>query len=195
MAITDIDICARALILIGASPITSFDDGTTEATVAANLYEDTVRDMLSRHRWRFASGQAQLSRLVDAPSAKWDAAYQLPSDLILLHGVTISDDQVAYDRYQDKVYCNATAEDVVFADYTFQANEDLWPPHFVTAVQYQLASIFAYSVAAQEGLSDLFEKRAMRQLMICRTLDSQSQTTRRLNVQRFNQVRTTTRGY
>lgn len=195
MAITDIDICARALILIGASPITSFDDGTTESTVAANLYEDTVRDMLSRHRWRFASGQAQLSRLVDAPDARWDAAYQLPADLLILHSVTVTDDQIAYDRYQDKIYCNATSEDVVFADYTFQANEDLWPPHFVTAVQYQLASIFAYSVAAQEGLSDMFEKRCMRQLMISRTIDSQSQTTRRLNVQRFNQVRTTTRGF
>lgn len=195
MAITDIDICARALVLIGASPITSFEDGTTEATVAANLYEDTVRDMLSRHRWRFASGQAQLSRLVDVPDARWDAAYQLPADLILLHGVTVTDDPIAYDRYQDKVYCNATAEDLVYADYTFQANEDLWPPFFVTAVEYQLASIFAYSVAAQEGLSDIFEKRAMRQLVICRTLDSQSQTTRRLNVQRYNQVRTTTRGY
>ena len=195
MAITDIDICARALVLIGATPITSFDEGTTESTVASNIYQDTVRDMLSRHRWRFASGQAQLSRLVDVPDAKWDAAYQLPADLLILHGVTITDDQIAFDRYQDKVYCNATVEDVVFADYTFQANEDLWPPYFVTGVQYQLASIFAYSVAAQEGLSDMFEKRAMRQMAIGRTIDSQSQTTRRLNVQRFNQIRTTTRGY
>jgi hypothetical protein len=195
VATTDIDICARALILIGASPITSFDDGTTEATVAANLYEDTVRDCLSRHRWRFSSGQVQLSRLTAAPDARWDAAYQLPSDLLLLHNVTVTDDPIAYDRYQDMVYCNATVEDVVYADYSFRATEDLWPPYFVTAVQYQLASIFAYSVAAQEALSDLFEKRALRQMTIGRTLDSQSQTTRRLNVQRFNQVRTTTRGY
>ena len=69
MAITDIDICARALILIGASPITSFDDGTTEATVASNLYEDTVKDLLSRHRWRFSTGQVQMSRLTAVPDA------------------------------------------------------------------------------------------------------------------------------
>ena len=195
MSTTDIDICARALIMIGAQPITSFDDGTTEATVAANLYEDTVRDLLSRHRWRFATGQAQLSRLTASPDARWDAAYQLPADMLVLHGVTITDDNIAYDRYQDMVYCNATAEDLVFADYTFRATEDLWPPYFTTGVQYQLASIFAYSVAAQEGLADLFEKRALRHMTMARTIDSQSQTTRRLNVQRFNQVRTTTRGY
>ena len=125
MAITDIDICARALVLIGASPITSFDEGTTESTVAANIYEDTVRDMLSRHRWRFASGQSQLSRLVDAPNARWDAAYQLPADLILLPGVKVTDDPIAYDRYPDKIYCNANSEDLGFSDSTFQAKEEL----------------------------------------------------------------------
>jgi hypothetical protein len=180
--------------MIGASPITSFTDGTTEATVAANLYEDTVRDLLSRHRWRFATGQTQLSRLTTVPDARWDAAYQLPADMLLLHAVTITDDNIAFDRYQDMVYCNATSEDAVYADYTFRANESLWPPYFTTGVEYQLASIFAYSVAAQDQLSDLFEKRALRHMTMARSIDSQSQTTRRLNVQRFNQVRTTTRG-
>jgi hypothetical protein len=194
VAITDIDICARALILIGANPITSFEDGTTEATVAANLYEDTVRDMLTRYRWRFASGQTQLSRLTDAPTSRWDAAYQAPADMLMLHVVTVNDNPIAYDRYQDLIYCNATTEDVVVADYTFRANEELWSPGFITAIEYQLASIFAYSVAAQTDLSDLMEKRALRQMTIARNIDSQSQTTRRLNVQRYHQLRTTIRG-
>ncbi len=194
MATTDIDICARALILIGASPITSFEDGTTEATVAANLYEDTVRDMLTRYRWRFATGQIQLSRLTEAPTSRWDAAYQVPADMLMLHAVTVNDNPIAYDRYQDMIYCNATVEDVVVADYMFRADEEFWSPGFITAVEYQLASIFAYSVAAQTDLSDLMEKRALRQMTIARNVDSQSQTTRRLNVQRYHQLRTTIRG-
>jgi len=194
VAITSIDICARALVLIGAAPLTSFSDGSTEATVASSLYEDTVRDMLSRHRWRFASGQAQLSRLTAVPDARWDAAYQLPANLLILHAVTVTDSVIAYDRYQDLVYCNAGPDDTVIADYSFRADEYLWPPTFITAVEYQLASIFAYSVAAQEQLSDLMEKRAIRYTAIARSIDSQSQTTRRLNVQRFHQLRTTIRG-
>jgi hypothetical protein len=194
VATTDIDICARALILIGASPITSFEDGTTEATVAANLYEDTVRDMLTRYRWRFATGQIQLSRLTEAPTSRWDAAYQAPADMLMLHAVTVNDNPIAYDRYQDMIYCNATVEDVVVADYMFRADEEFWSPGFITAVEYQLASIFAYSVAAQTDLSDLMEKRALRQMTIARNVDSQSQTTRRLNVQRYHQLRTTIRG-
>lgn len=194
MATTSIDICARALVMIGAQPITSFEDGTTEATVAASLYEDTVRDLLSRYRWRFATGQAQLSRLSAAPDARWDAAYQLPSNLLVLHAITVADNPIAYDRYQDMAYCNTSVEDAVFADYSFRADENLWNPTFVVAVQYQMASLFAYSVAAQADVSDLMEKRALRQMSIARNMDAQSQTTRRLNVQRFNQLRSTTRG-
>ena len=61
MAITKIDICARALVMIGAQPITSFTDGSTEALVANNVYEDITKASLTRHRWRFATTQATLS--------------------------------------------------------------------------------------------------------------------------------------
>jgi len=189
MSITSIDICARALILIGASPITSFNDGTTEAIVADNLYSDTVKDILSRHRWRFSTGQSQLSRLVDAPDAKWDAAYQLPADCLLVHGVYVNGSPIEFDRYQDMIYCNAVDTDEVYLDYIFNASEDLWPPYFVTLVTFQLASIFGYSVAQNEVLSDAFEKRAIRQFALARNLDSQSQTNKKLPVDRFIQFR------
>ena len=39
---SSIDICSRALILIGAEPITSFTDGSTESLVASNLYETSA---------------------------------------------------------------------------------------------------------------------------------------------------------
>ena len=43
---SDIDVAARALVLIGADPITSFTASSTEALVANNVYEDTVRTAL-----------------------------------------------------------------------------------------------------------------------------------------------------
>ena len=62
-ATTAIDVCNRALVLIGASPMTSFEDGSNEALVAVNLYEDTCRSTLVNTRWRFASNQKILNRL------------------------------------------------------------------------------------------------------------------------------------
>ena len=64
---SDIDIASRGLVLIGASPISSFSGTTTESQVAQNLYEDIVRSALTQTRWRFASNITQLSRLEDAP--------------------------------------------------------------------------------------------------------------------------------
>ena len=43
MATSKVDICARALVMIGAQPISSFSDGSTEALVASNVYEDIIQ--------------------------------------------------------------------------------------------------------------------------------------------------------
>ena len=42
-----VDIASRALILIGAEPITSFGDGTTESLITSNLYEDIAQTAIS----------------------------------------------------------------------------------------------------------------------------------------------------
>jgi hypothetical protein len=191
MAKTGIEICSTALVMIGAQPITSFEDGTTESNVAKNLYEDTVRDLLTRHRWRFASGQAQISRRSESPLDGWDSAYQLPADMLCLHNLKVNGHSVAYDRYQNLAYCNADEADQVIADYTFRADEDLWPPYFVSLVEMYLASLFAYSVANQVQTADYLDKKALRQLALARNIDSQEQTTRRLDMSLFTRVRRT----
>ena len=42
MAVTKVDIASRALIMIGANPISSFTDGTTESLVVNTIYEEIV---------------------------------------------------------------------------------------------------------------------------------------------------------
>lgn len=186
---SDIDICARALVMIGANPITSFTDGTTEATVASNTYEDTIRADLAMMRWRFASGQVQLSRLTAEPAARFDAAYQLPSDLLVLHTVTIADNHVSYDRYEDMVYCNATTEDKVIADYTYRPDESYWPPYFVIVAQYHMASVFAAAIARDAGIQKMYTELYGANMRIARNIDSQSQTSKKLVTNRFRNFR------
>ena len=90
MATTKIDICARALIMIGAQPISSFSDGSTEALVASNIYDDVVEASLTRHRWRFATTQQQLSLLTSAPTGRYDYAYQVPTSPAVLQIITLT---------------------------------------------------------------------------------------------------------
>ena len=66
MAVTKVDIASRALIMIGANPISSFTDGTTESLVVNTIYEEIVESTLVRSNWRFATGQKQSSLQVIA---------------------------------------------------------------------------------------------------------------------------------
>ena len=52
---TAIKVCSRASILMGGSPIQSFDEGTVEADVVDAVYEDVARASLTNSRWRFAT--------------------------------------------------------------------------------------------------------------------------------------------
>ena len=182
---TPLDICSRALILIGADPISSFDDGTTEATVAVNMYEDVAQSALVNTRWRFATNQKVLNQLSDEPPGRYDLAYQLPSDLLMLHAVTVNDNLIDYQMYGDKVFADTSTQDVVIADYSFRANEETWPSYFTLAVEFSLAIIFATSIARDANLASLMTARAEATMAKARTMDSQQQTTRKLVTSRF----------
>ena len=181
-----LDMASRALVLIGAEPITSFELSTTEALVASNMYEDVVRSSLCVARWRFASEQATLNQLTDLPTGRFDIAHQLPSDLLMLHAVTVNDNKIGYTIYGDKVFSNASTADVLVADYTFRAPETSFPSYFALAVQYALASVFATAIARDDKLMEMMETKADRLMAKARNLDSQQQTTRSLSTTRFN---------
>ena len=180
-----IDICSRALILIGAEPITSFEDGNTEALVAVNMYEDIARASLVNTRWRFATNQAVLNRLSDAPTGRYEKAYQLPSDMLMLHSVTVQDLPIEYQTYGNKVYSDTSDNDTLVADYTFRAEEDTWPSYFTIAVVYSLSIVFATSIARNSNLAGIMADQAQITMAKARNLDSQQQTSRKLVTSRF----------
>lgn len=180
-----IDISSRALILIGADPITSFESDTTEALVASNLYEDIVRTALCTARWRFATNQFTLNRLTDEPTGRFDNAYQLPNDLLMLHAVTVNDMLIDYTVYGDKVYSNTNDSEQLVADYTFRALEQNFPSYFTIAVEYALASAFALSIARDDAMGQMLERKGQQLMQQAKTLDSQQQTTRKLVTSRF----------
>tara|TARA_R100001463_G_scaffold1022_4_gene4415 strand:- start:1098 stop:1685 length:588 start_codon:yes stop_codon:yes gene_type:complete len=180
-----IDIASRALVLIGAEPITSFDSSSTEALVATNMYEDTVRAMLSTARWRFATEQSVLNQLSDVPTGRFDIAHQLPSNLLVLHGITINDNLIEFTVYGDKVFSDTTSSDTLVADFTFRADEVDFPSYFSLALQYSLASIFATSIARDDRLMQLMETKANQLMAKARNIDAQQQTTRKLVTSRF----------
>lgn len=191
MAVSDqIAICQKALVLIGAKPITSFSDISTEAVVSANVYLDVVKAALSTYPWRFAMDQYELQQLSQAPTDIWSYGYQLPENLVLPVTVTQLGMTQDYDRYGSKIFTNAdNSVNPVVLSYIFLADESLWLPHFRMAVIYDLASLFAVAVAGREDLASQYAQRAEKAYAIARSQEGQSQTNTNITSTQLVRVR------
>jgi hypothetical protein len=183
-------ICSQALIQIGADPIASFEDGTTPSTVAGQVYEPTVRALLSLPRWTFAKKwKSPLDRKPGAPAGRGSAQYHIPADMLTMGGVFDSARRPVDFTLAEGVIVTLAEGDWT-AEYTYRAPESVWPPLFVNAVVSELAGRFALAVARNESLADSWTKRHLNvDLPRARSVDAQSQTSRRMRSGRFAWVR------
>lgn len=189
MALTHIDVCNQALVIIGAEPISSFTDGVTESIILANIYESTKEAELSAHTWRFATKQFELTAAAGTPVGRWSIGYRLPNDLIRLIAVTLNGQRIEYDRYGDYIYTNLTENDFPVVDYIFRASEADWLPYFRQAFVWKLAALMASALERQaariEQLIDMYD----REIRKARAIDSQSQTSKSVSTGRLIGVR------
>lgn len=182
MPLTKFDVCSNALVAIGADAITDFSGSSTESAVAKQLWQTTVDNWLTLHDWRFAVKQAQLSRLVAEPTALWDAAYQAPADIIKLNGVFVADRPIPYDRYGNMIYCNATSNDTVIADYVWSIGVENWPPYFVMLIEFAMMNRLAFALAGKLDLKKVSDADLDLQFRLAKNADARQQTAKRINL-------------
>lgn len=187
---TGVSICSDALILLGAKPISSFNDGTDESNTCDRLYPD-VRDMtLMLYPWSFAYKKVQLARLVTTPTNEWQYEYQMPGDRLgnpraVFKSSALNDPPLKdWEIIADKLMTN---EEEVFIDYPFQTPEFAMPKYFVQLLKYQMAWHLAYPVTEQTDKTQYWQSVALgspaengrggyfRQAM---SMDAQGQPTR-----------------
>jgi hypothetical protein len=71
---TSLTICSDALLMLGAKPISSFDEGTDEASVANRLYSDIRDQSLAMYPWSFSFKKTSIARLIT--STNTNISYQ-----------------------------------------------------------------------------------------------------------------------
>lgn len=160
-----IKLISNAMVLIGANPIASLEEGT-EGLVGAALYEDTYEGLLASHTWRFATRKARLAKLTEAPLNEFSYQYQLPSDYITTEKVQGCTD---YEIYGDKIYTN---QPEVYIDYRYRVDEVLLPPHFALTLQFLLAAQFAIPITDNSQRAQVYEGLYERQLKRAKGIDS-----------------------
>ncbi|MEY4338107.1 MAG: hypothetical protein RL680_1002 [Actinomycetota bacterium] len=149
---TGISICADALILLGASPISSFNDGTDESNACDRLYPDVRDSTLVMYPWSFATKKIQLARLIDAPNSVWSYAYALPGDRLSNPSAAYQSSAVSssvqknWEVQGDQLL---TDMDAVFIDYKYSCPEYLMPQYFVQLLKYMMAWHLAEPITEQ----------------------------------------------
>jgi hypothetical protein len=189
VAETKFDICSRALVDLGGKTITAFDNASAEAKLAGLFYESVVKQLLGAHRWSFATQRQQLSRANAAPVGAFAARYDLPADCLTIHSVKIGATNLIYDRVEGGIECDAGVEDTVVMTYTFRCLEARFAPYFTAALEAELRARFAFPLTAQESLERSRRSDALVALRLAKSMDSQSQTARKVSINRFRAVR------
>ncbi len=158
--LTPIELCSRALLKVGAHTITSFDDGTVEAEVAASLYQ-TVRDgLLSAHPWSFATDKSTL--VLDQRTGD----FPLPVDCIRV--LSVDTGIIPYRIRGRRV--ETDAPDPITTTYIARPDELDFPPFFDLALIAQLAAEFCIpltdSTTRWEGLHKIADVELRRAKLI-----------------------------
>lgn len=175
-----VDLCATALLKIGARPIASLDEATSEAECARRLYP-VVRDaLLTVHPWSFTLAQAELTAEAAPPLADFAHAFALPPD----HLRTISVGTGGRGRglvYRVQGMLILTDAESITLTYQRRAPEEEFPAFFVQLLVTRLAAEFC--VPLTEGTSRALElhRLAEAELRLARLVDSQQATPQRVD--------------
>ena len=185
MALNDIGLCSRALVRLGANPITSFNDETAESEIANALYAPVRDAMLSAYPWTFATGQLALTKLSSPPIADYQNAFQLPIDYLraISAGNGSSGRGLNYRIARGQLHTNA--EEVVLT-YMFQPEEEEFPPFFDMALIERLTAEFCIPVTESTSRSDTYYRIAQDEFARARQVDVQQDSPNRL--ENFNLI-------
>jgi hypothetical protein len=145
---TEVRICNKALLLLGAESISSFTDGSTAGNACSLIYPDVKATTLAMYAWSFTIYKAELNKDLNTPNSEWTSQFTMPIDM--LTGVpravrassssgspTITSWEMgtATGGYS-VLFTNQTS---IFIDYQRLVQEANMPSYFTQLLTYQLA--------------------------------------------------------
>ena len=161
---TKLSICSDALILLGASPLSSFSEGTDSAQICDRLYDDLKDSLIAAYPWSWSFKKVQLARLTSTPVNEWKYQYGLPGDRIAGVRAVYRSTQtgVMPIQYGWEIQGDAldTSEEAIVVDYQFSPNESALPTYFVQLLKYAMAADIAETVTDQLTKAEYFERKA-----------------------------------
>lgn len=179
MALSDIALASRALIRIGAAPVSSFNDGTAESEIAGALFAPVRDALLSAYGWSFALGQVALAPLAMPPLADYARSFALPNDFLraLSAGTGGRGRGVNYRIARGALHSNV---DSVLLTYIFRPEEEEFPPYFDAALIARLAAELTIPLTENTSRAEAMFRLAEHEYERARQIDAQQDTPGRI---------------
>lgn len=186
-AITDVELCNRALALLPEEPIPSMDAGGLAARTARRWYKPTVAWLLTKYHWNLATRRATLATVANTRSDQWNFAYALPADTAFIRGIASADtsegaalgyysalrnlfQQGQFLRVGQTLY---SAIDAAVLDYTsLDVEENEFDEEFANVIVLWLASRFAMPITKKPALQQKYEQSASDAMTLAMARDS-----------------------
>lgn len=187
MAVSEVTICSNALLMLGDSPINSFDESTSRARLATNLWEP-VRDMVLRlHPWNCAVKRISLAPDSIAPAFDWNYQFTLPADCLRVLSVGRSGAESDWLVESGKLLCD---ENPVLLRYIWRNESPArWDSALVWAMTIAMRAVFSQPVAASTSLEQLIRDQLQDVLKQARAADGQEDPPQQLGNERLYAAR------
>ena len=167
---TDVGIVNKALLFLGSDVITSFQDGTPQATISKNLYNNVKQSTLGMYRWSFTIAKTQLARDTVTPKSEWTYQYLLPNDMITgvpeavrttgsPGGALFTGWEINQSSGGGAVLMTEATE--IHIDYQKTVSEGNMPVYFVTLLAYQMAWHIAEAITDQTTKAEYWRTVAL----------------------------------
>jgi len=167
---TDVSICNKALVFLGANKITSFSDASAAADACNILYKEVKASTLAMYSWTFTLGKATLAQETTVPTSEWSYQYALPNDMLsgvprAVRASTTAGSPLIKNWEIGQSSNGGTVlfsdETTITIDYQKDVNEGALPSYFITLLAYQLAWHLAETMTDQTTKVELWRSIAL----------------------------------
>jgi hypothetical protein len=167
-----IEIINRALIKLGADPITSLSDDNKRSKVANIVFEGVLKELLRSHPWNFAVSKAQLASNVATPSFGFYYSYPLPSDCLRVLAIDGGVDEFKIEN--GNLLTDSFTADILYIKFIDDPN--LFDSSFSSLLTIKLAMEMCYSITGSTSLLGALMDEFARAKREAKQIDAQEGT-------------------
>lgn len=151
-----VSVANKAIVLLGGTPILSFEDNSTEAITVKAAYAAVRDKVLEDRQWTFASSRRKLTPDAVAPEFGFSHRFLIPSDVIRIFNADdlSGNNNLKWEREEDYILCDSAEIQIKFIKRVDDVSK--WTPAAIDCFSYLLASEMAMPLTESISTMSLY---------------------------------------